>query len=51
MGDFFLDGQRREPICEPHDGGVLEMEKKMVYLMSRRAGVLVEIVRTSSPLV
>lgn len=24
MGDLFLDGQRREPVCEPHDGCVLE---------------------------
>lgn len=45
-GDLFLDGQRREPICEPHDGCVLE--RKMVCSMSRRSGVEIP---TSSPLV
>ena len=39
MGDLFLDGQRREPICEPHDGCVLG--KRVVCSMScvRRSGM------------
>lgn len=35
IGDLFLDGQRREPICEPHDSCVLE--RKVVCSMSRRS--------------
>jgi len=45
-GDLFLDGQRREPVCKPHDGCVLG--RKVVCLMSRRSGVEIP---TSSPLV